>query len=137
MIIDATRPRDSEEFEIAKPSEAAMEKARRALDRRCSRLHPQSLRFELVRHMNLFIDKYSYRVFALLLVILLCLGADQAGAGDATALVKIHLPGYSTNSLPFLIADEMGFYRDEGIRIEIIRIQTGSEFRRLWRASSM
>jgi len=33
MIIDATRPRDSEEFEIAKPSEAALEKARRALDR--------------------------------------------------------------------------------------------------------
>jgi 2,5-furandicarboxylate decarboxylase 1 len=31
MIIDATRPRESEEFEIAKPSEAALEKARRAL----------------------------------------------------------------------------------------------------------
>lgn len=76
--------------------------------------------------MNLFIDKYSYRFFELLLVILLCLGAGQGEAGDATSLVKIHLPGYSTNSLPFLIADEMGFYRDEGIRIEITRIQTGS-----------
>jgi 2,5-furandicarboxylate decarboxylase 1 len=32
MIIDATRPRDSEEFEIAKPSTAALEKARKALD---------------------------------------------------------------------------------------------------------
>jgi 2,5-furandicarboxylate decarboxylase 1 len=31
MIVDATRPRDSEEFEIAKPSEAALEKARRGL----------------------------------------------------------------------------------------------------------
>jgi hypothetical protein len=31
MIVDATRPRDSEEFEIAKPSEAALDKARRAL----------------------------------------------------------------------------------------------------------
>ena len=31
MIIDATRPRDSEEFEIAKPSPAALEKARKAL----------------------------------------------------------------------------------------------------------
>ena len=40
--------------------------------------------------------------------------------------VKIHLPGYSTSSLPFLIADELGFYREEGIRIEIVRIQTGS-----------
>src|ERR1051325_526852 len=32
MIIDATRPRDSEEFEIAKPSAAALSKARKALD---------------------------------------------------------------------------------------------------------
>ena len=32
MIIDATRPRDSEEFEIAKPSIEALEKARKALD---------------------------------------------------------------------------------------------------------
>jgi UbiD family decarboxylase len=32
MIIDATRPRDSEEFEIAKPSAAALAKARKALD---------------------------------------------------------------------------------------------------------
>ena len=76
--------------------------------------------------MNLFIDKYSYRFLGLVLVLFLCLGAGQGEAGDATSLVKIHLPGYSTNSLPLLIADEMGFYRDEGIRIEIIRIQTGS-----------
>jgi len=32
MIIDATRPRDSEEFEIAKPSPAALDKARTSLD---------------------------------------------------------------------------------------------------------
>jgi len=32
MIIDATRPRDSEEFEIAKPSPAALDKARKSLD---------------------------------------------------------------------------------------------------------
>jgi 3-polyprenyl-4-hydroxybenzoate decarboxylase len=32
MIVDATRPRDSEDFEIAKPSELAMSKARRVLD---------------------------------------------------------------------------------------------------------
>lgn len=76
--------------------------------------------------MNLFINKYSYRVLGLVLVLLLCLGAGQGEAGEATSLVKIHLPGYSTNSLPFLIADEMGFYRDEGIRIEITRIQTAS-----------
>ena len=32
MIIDATLPRDSEEFEIAKPSVPALEKARAALE---------------------------------------------------------------------------------------------------------
>jgi NitT/TauT family transport system substrate-binding protein len=76
--------------------------------------------------MNLFINNYTYKVLELVLAILLCLGGCQSEAGEATSLVKIHLPGYSTNSLPFLISDEMGFYRDEGIRIEIIRIQTGS-----------
>ncbi len=48
MIIDATRPRDSEEFEIAKPSAAALEKARKALDTRYRRVHSQSLGVELV-----------------------------------------------------------------------------------------
>ena len=45
---------------------------------------------------------------------------------DASSVVKIHIPGYSTSSLPFLIADELGFFREEGIRVEITRIQTGS-----------
>src|SRR4030095_2737519 len=47
-------------------------------------------------------------------------------AGEATSIVRVHIPGYSTSSLPFLIADKLGFYRKEGIRIEITRIQTGS-----------
>jgi NitT/TauT family transport system substrate-binding protein len=59
-------------------------------------------------------------------VFLLCGGARGAAAGEATSIVKVHLPGYSTSSLPFLIADELGYYRDEGVRIEITRIQTGS-----------
>jgi NitT/TauT family transport system substrate-binding protein len=75
--------------------------------------------------MNLVI-KYFGWIFGLVLLFFLCLGAGSGKAGDATSLVKIHLPGYSTSSLPFLIADELGFYRDEGIRIEITRIQTGS-----------
>jgi NitT/TauT family transport system substrate-binding protein len=45
---------------------------------------------------------------------------------DGVAVVKVHLPGYSTSSLPYLIADDLGFYRDEGIRIEITRIRTGA-----------
>ena len=70
--------------------------------------------------------KFSGAGLVLALLILLCLGATCVQAGDATSVVKIHLPGYSTSSLPFLIADELGFYREQGIRIEFTRIQTGS-----------
>jgi NitT/TauT family transport system substrate-binding protein len=74
--------------------------------------------------MRSIIARHLAGVFSLLVVFIVV--APPAQSGDGTALVKIHLPGYSTNSLPFLIADEMGFYREEGIRIEITRIQTGS-----------
>ena len=74
--------------------------------------------------MGLFANKYF--ACALRLVLLLCAGAGAAAAGDATSIVRVHLPGYSVSSLPFLIADELGYYRDEGVRIEITRIQTGS-----------
>ena len=74
--------------------------------------------------MSLFANKYF--ACALGLVLLLCVGVGGAAAGEATSIVKVHLPGYSTSSLPFVIADELGYYRDEGIRIEITRIQTGS-----------
>jgi NitT/TauT family transport system substrate-binding protein len=60
------------------------------------------------------------------MLVLLLLPADRGHAGDASSLVKVHIPGYSTSSLPFLLADELGFYREEGIRIELTRIQTGS-----------
>src|SRR6266850_5372953 len=76
--------------------------------------------------MSSFVTKFSGPGLVLALLILLCVGATSGQAGEATSVVKIHLPGYSTSSLPFLIADELGFYREEGIRIEITRIQTGS-----------
>ena len=62
--------------------------------------------------------------FAVILFVII--GASTSQGAEAPALVKIHLPGYSINSLPFLISDEIGYYREEGIRIEITRIQTGS-----------
>jgi NitT/TauT family transport system substrate-binding protein len=74
--------------------------------------------------MSLFANKYF--ACALGLVLLLWVGAGGAAAAEATSIVKVHLPGYSTSSLPFVIADELGYYRDEGVRIEITRIQTGS-----------
>ncbi|HEY6198287.1 MAG TPA: ABC transporter substrate-binding protein [Candidatus Binatia bacterium] len=55
-----------------------------------------------------------------------CFAAAPARAADGGAVVRLHLPGYSTSSLPYLIADELGFYRDEGVRIEITRIRTGA-----------
>ena len=76
--------------------------------------------------MNLFNCKYFTWVLCMILVVSLWHHVDRGEAGDATSVVKVHLPGYSTSSLPFLIADELGFYREEGIRIEITRIQTGS-----------
>jgi ABC-type nitrate/sulfonate/bicarbonate transport system substrate-binding protein len=50
----------------------------------------------------------------------------HAEGADAGQMVKVHLPGFSTSSLPYLIADELGFYKDEGLRIEIVRIRTGA-----------
>jgi NitT/TauT family transport system substrate-binding protein len=76
--------------------------------------------------MKSVVNKYLIRVFGVVLFGFLSVPADRLEAGDAAAVVKVHIPGYSTSSLPFLLADEQGFYREEGIRIELTRIQTGS-----------
>lgn len=60
------------------------------------------------------------------LLLLLILSVPWVEAADPMSVVKLHVPGYSTSSLPFLIADELGFYREEGLRLETTRIQTGS-----------
>ena len=76
--------------------------------------------------MSSFVTKFSSLSFGLALLLFHCVVVTSGRAGEATSVVKIHLPGYSTSSLPFLIADELGFYREQGIRIELTRIQTGS-----------
>jgi NitT/TauT family transport system substrate-binding protein len=48
------------------------------------------------------------------------------GAADSGSTVMLHLPGISTSSMPFMIADDLGFYRDEAIRVETTRIRTGA-----------
>ena len=73
----------------------------------------------------LFADRCLAAVVAVSILLSLATGG-RAEAAEASSLVKIHLPGYSTSSLPFLIADELGFYREDEIRVEITRIQTGS-----------
>ena len=67
----------------------------------------------------------SVRTVIRLCATILLLAAVPARAAESGA-VRVHLPGYSTSSLPFLIADDLGFYREEGIRIEITRIRTGA-----------
>jgi NitT/TauT family transport system substrate-binding protein len=76
--------------------------------------------------MDPFTKKYFSFALGLVILLTLWLRVGPANAGDATSVVKVHIPGYSTSSLPFVIADELGFYREEGVRIEITRIQTGS-----------
>jgi NitT/TauT family transport system substrate-binding protein len=49
-----------------------------------------------------------------------------AHGAETNRVVKLHLPGFSTNSLPFLIAEDLGFHKEAGIRVEITRVQTGS-----------
>ena len=76
--------------------------------------------------MSIFMKVYFRLALGPLIISSLWLNVCPVNAGDAASVVKVHLPGYSTSSLPFLIADELGFYREEGIRLEITRIQTGS-----------
>ena len=76
--------------------------------------------------MSLLVNRFLTPVLGLVLMLSLCLRVGWVEAADASSVVKVHVPGYSTSSLPFLIADELGLYREEGIRVEITRIQTGS-----------
>lgn len=54
-----------------------------------------------------------------------CFAAEPKASAESS-VVKVHLPGYSTSSLPYLLADDLSFYKEEGIRIEITRIRTGA-----------
>jgi NitT/TauT family transport system substrate-binding protein len=70
--------------------------------------------------MKFLVRRCWESLFIVVVLAIPCFGAEPNSA------VKVHLPGYSTSSLPFLIADDLGFYKDEGIRIEIIRIRTAA-----------
>lgn len=54
------------------------------------------------------------------------LASAPVGAQEAGSLVRVHIPGYSPNSIPFQIAEEVGAYRTEGVRVHILRMKTGA-----------
>src|SRR5690349_3594087 len=41
-------------------------------------------------------------------------------------LVKVHTPGRYILSLPFQIAEEQGFYKDESVNVEFVVMPTGA-----------
>lgn len=47
-----------------------------------------------------------------------------ASAQDAKSVVRLHIPGGL--SLPFQIADDKGFYKEEGITVQSIQMKTGA-----------
>ena len=50
----------------------------------------------------------------------------EAWAQDSRSLVRVHIPGYSPSSLPFQIAEEQGFYQEEGLNVRTLRMKTGA-----------
>ena len=65
--------------------------------------------------------------FASSAALLLCiLTSAVALAQDGKSVVKLHIPGYSPNSLPFQIAEDQGFYKEQGITVETLRMKTGA-----------
>ena len=54
------------------------------------------------------------------------LACPLAWAQDGQATVKLHTPGPSILSVPFQIAEEQGFYKDEGVNVEFLVMTTGA-----------
>ena len=84
--------------------------------------------------MSLFVNRFLIRVFGLVLMLSLCLRVGWGEAADASSVVKIHVPGYSTSSLPFLIADELGFYREKGSALKSHEFRRVQESKLWWLA---
>jgi NitT/TauT family transport system substrate-binding protein len=47
-------------------------------------------------------------------------------AQETKPAVKVHTPGPSILSVPFQIAEEQGFYKDEGVNVEFLTMPTGA-----------
>ena len=69
---------------------------------------------------------FQYRIFFLIMMGAECLNAAIAIAQPAKLPVKVHSPGRSILSLPFQIAEDQEFYKDEGINVEFLVMPTGA-----------
>jgi NitT/TauT family transport system substrate-binding protein len=65
------------------------------------------------------------RLFLLTLVLLPCLTADAFSASGSSGLTRVRmgLAARSTTSMPFFVAQERGFFREEGLEVELIVMQ--------------
>src|ERR1043165_1927818 len=69
---------------------------------------------------------FQYRIFLLIMMGAGCLNAAIAMAQPAKLPVKVHSPGRSILSLPFQIAEDQEFYKDEGVGVEFLVMPTGA-----------
>jgi ABC-type nitrate/sulfonate/bicarbonate transport system substrate-binding protein len=69
---------------------------------------------------------FPWRMIALAVTFWCAICLTAAWAQDGKSVVKLHIPGYSPNSLPFQIAEDQGFYKEQGITVETLRMKTGA-----------
>ena len=62
----------------------------------------------------------------LALTLTLLAGSAPLAAQESNSVVRLHIPGYSPNSLPFQIAEDKGYYKEEGITVQTVRMKTGA-----------
>jgi len=82
------------------------------------------LKVEKMKHK--IVDQARFVMGCGVLAMFLITAITPAPAQEAKSIVRLHIPGYSPNSLPFQIADDKGFYKEEGITVETIRMKTGA-----------
>ncbi|MGH7873927.1 MAG: ABC transporter substrate-binding protein [Candidatus Binatia bacterium] len=63
------------------------------------------------------------RLFQFFLMV--CISCTSAYAEDK-ASIRVHTPGPSILSVPFQIAEEQGFYKDEKVNVEMLTMPTGA-----------
>lgn len=67
-----------------------------------------------------------FRLHIAIFLFAVALPAAAPWAQDSRSVVRVHIPGYSPSSLPFQIAEEQGFYQEEGLSVRSLRLKTGS-----------